>query len=154
MSLEKGWHTNWSQVPWYLFVSCNNISVTSNNTIRDTKPLTWNQFLWSMRNSLQRHFVISDWKNTRKHAEGVELYLHPFLTSALYRGQWSTSRPRRFIPVKEPQYSLNTVMGSPHRRSGRFGREINVLPSPGFESRINQLVAYISAPRYYWLQVK
>jgi len=148
------WHKNWSQVRCYLFVSCNNISVTRNNTTHDTKPLTWNQFLWSLRNSLERHFVISDCKNTRKHARGVEVYLHSFLTSALYRDQWSTSRPSRFIPVKEPQSSLNTLMGWSHRQSGRFGGEINVLPSPGSKPRINQLVAYMSAPRYYWLQLK
>jgi len=35
---------------------------------------------------------------------GVEVQLHSFLTSALDGGEWSTSRPSRFIPGKEPPF--------------------------------------------------
>jgi hypothetical protein len=34
----------------------------------------------------------------RKRIEGVEAKLHAFLTSALDGGEWSASRPGRFIP--------------------------------------------------------
>jgi hypothetical protein len=32
---------------------------------------------------------------------GVDVYIHIFLTSELIGGEWSASRPGRFIPVKE-----------------------------------------------------
>jgi hypothetical protein len=32
----------------------------------------------------------------------VDVYIHIFLTSALVGGEWSASRPCRFIPEKEP----------------------------------------------------
>jgi hypothetical protein len=31
---------------------------------------------------------------------GVDVYIHIFLTSALAGGEWSASRPDRFIPVE------------------------------------------------------
>jgi hypothetical protein len=31
---------------------------------------------------------------------GVDVYIHIFLTSALAGGEWSSSRPCRFIPVE------------------------------------------------------
>jgi hypothetical protein len=37
-----------------------------------------------------------------KGCEGVDLYIHIFLTSALAEGEWSASRPGRFTPEKEP----------------------------------------------------
>jgi hypothetical protein len=33
---------------------------------------------------------------------GVDVYTHVFLTSALVGGEWSASRPCRFIPGKGP----------------------------------------------------
>jgi hypothetical protein len=33
---------------------------------------------------------------------GVDVQIHIFLTSALVGGEWSTSRPGRFTPGKEP----------------------------------------------------
>lgn len=37
---------------------------------------------------------------------GACVYHHSFLTSALYGGEWSTSRPCCFIPGREPYYTL------------------------------------------------
>jgi hypothetical protein len=34
--------------------------------------------------------------------EGVYVYIHIFLTSALVGGEWSATRPCRFTPGKEP----------------------------------------------------
>ena len=38
--------------------------------------------------------------HTLKAYEGTEVWLHSFLTSALYGGEWLTSRPGRFTPGK------------------------------------------------------
>jgi hypothetical protein len=38
---------------------------------------------------------------------GVEIYLHPFLTSALGGDEWLASRPGRLTYWKEPRYPLN-----------------------------------------------
>jgi hypothetical protein len=57
--------------------------------------------------------------------------LHPFLTSALDGGEWSTSRPGRLTSRQEPGSCwIWGWMG--HRTSpGRFGGKS--LPMPGFE---------------------
>jgi hypothetical protein len=39
--------------------------------------------------------------------EGVEVYFQAFLTSALDRGEWSTSSPGYITPGEEPRYSLD-----------------------------------------------
>jgi hypothetical protein len=47
-----------------------------------------------------------------------------FLTSALDGGEWSASRPGRFIPqVKSTWYSLDRRLGGPQSRSGHSGGE-------------------------------
>jgi hypothetical protein len=43
------------------------------------------------------------------------------LDLALDGGEWSTSRPDRFTPEKELQFSLNRRLSGPHSQSGRFG---------------------------------
>lgn len=43
----------------------------------------------------------------------MEVYLHSFLTPALYGSIWLTSRPGRFIPGTEPLYPLNTKRVDP-----------------------------------------
>jgi hypothetical protein len=43
-----------------------------------------------------------------RHIGGVEVQLQSFLTSALYEGEWSASRPIRFIPLHR---QLNRSLG-------------------------------------------
>jgi hypothetical protein len=48
------------------------------------------------------------------------------LTSALDGGEWSASRPGRFIPKgKSPWYPLDERLGGPQSGSGRGGEEKN-----------------------------
>jgi len=54
---------------------------------------------------------------------GEEIWLHSFLTSTLYSGEWSVSRAGNF-DVRHP---LIGRQGGPHSRSGRSARKINVL---------------------------
>jgi hypothetical protein len=55
------------------------------------------------------------------------------LTSALDGGEWSASRPGRFILGKEPLDSLDRKLGGPRSRSGRGGEEKNSKPPPEIE---------------------
>jgi hypothetical protein len=64
---------------------------------------------------------------------GVEVRLHAFLTLALVGGEWSASHPGRFIPWKEPRYTLDRRLGGPQSRSGRGGKEKNSQVLQGLE---------------------
>ena len=54
------------------------------------------------------------------------------LTSALDVGGWSTPRPGRFTTGKKTRYALYRRLGGPQ---GRFGRERETSPTPGFDPR-------------------
>jgi hypothetical protein len=43
--------------------------------------------------------------------EWMYTYIHAFLTSALVGGEWSASRPGRFIPEKEPRAPIGKEAG-------------------------------------------
>jgi hypothetical protein len=58
-----------------------------------------------------------------RHVGAVEVRLHSLLTSALDVGGWSTSRPGRFVPGRDPQHPLHRSLGGPQCWSGRFGEE-------------------------------
>jgi hypothetical protein len=61
---------------------------------------------------------------------GVDVYIHIFLTSALAVGEWSASRPGRFTPRgKSARYPLDSMLGGPQSRSGRFGEEKILEPT-------------------------
>jgi hypothetical protein len=62
-------------------------------------------------NKAPRHKgILGEWRYSSTHS----------LTSALYRGEWSTSRPCRFTPRgKNPWYPLDMRLGVPQSRSGR-----------------------------------
>jgi hypothetical protein len=64
----------------------------------------------------------------------------PFLTSALYGGESSASRPGRFIPGESTlsQYPLNRRLGETQSRSGCYGEEKN-LAMPGIKHRPSSL---------------
>jgi hypothetical protein len=62
-----------------------------------------------------------------------------FLTSAVDRGEWLTSRPGRFKPGRDSRYPLKRRLGWPQRRSGHFRREEDLLPVPEIEPRTVQL---------------
>ena len=55
-------------------------------------------------------------------------------TSALDGGGWSTPRPGRFTPGKDPV----PIVGGPQGRSGRVRK---ISPPPGFDPRTVQPVA-------------
>jgi hypothetical protein len=70
------------------------------------------------------------------------LHLHAFLTSALDGGEWSASRPGRFIPSERaPWYQLDRRLGGPQSPSGRGGGEKNAQPLPELKPPIIQPVA-------------
>jgi hypothetical protein len=48
------------------------------------------------------------------------------VTLALYRGEWSASRPYLFTPRDCPRYALDRRLGGPQSRSGRYGEEKNL----------------------------
>jgi hypothetical protein len=51
------------------------------------------------------------------------------VTSAIDGGEWSASRPGRFISQgKSPWYPLDRMVGGPQSRSGRGGEEKNSQP--------------------------
>jgi hypothetical protein len=54
-----------------------------------------------------------------KKREGVEIYLHYLLISALDGGKKAASRPARFTLRKEPWYTLDRRLGRPQSRSGQ-----------------------------------
>jgi hypothetical protein len=57
-----------------------------------------------------------------------------FLTSALDVGEWSASRPFRFIPQgNRPRYPLDIRLGGVHSRPGRCEEEKNIFLRPGME---------------------
>jgi hypothetical protein len=78
---------------------------------------------------------------------GVDVYIHIFLTSALVGGEWSASRPCRFIHRgKSPRYPLDRRLGGPQSRSRRGGEE-NILVPPG-DSNSDPSVVQPVASRY------
>jgi hypothetical protein len=62
------------------------------------------------------------------HIRGVEVYLHPFVTSTLDEGERLTPCPSRLIPVAETLYPLNRELGVSQGPSGRFGEEESSCP--------------------------
>jgi hypothetical protein len=66
---------------------------------------------------------------------GVDVYLHEFLTSTLDEGEWSASRPGRFIP-RERVPRIHWIGGWVGPRAGLDGGEgekKNSQPLPGLE---------------------
>jgi hypothetical protein len=60
---------------------------------------------------------------------GADTWTHVFLTSELVRGEWSASRPSRFVPgERAPRYPLNNRLGGPRSRYGR-DQEVKILDS-------------------------
>ena len=59
------------------------------------------------------------------------------LTLALDEDAWSTPRPGRFTPGRDP-YPSYRRLGGPHGRSGQVR---NISPPPGFDPRTVQPVA-------------
>jgi hypothetical protein len=53
--------------------------------------------------------------------------LHKFLASAVSGIEWLTSRFGRFTPGKELRCPLDSKLGGPQSRSGRFGVEKNSI---------------------------
>ena len=69
---------------------------------------------------------------------GVEVYLHSFLTSAVDGGEWSTSRPGRFTPLKERWYVSNRRLGMPQSQSRRFGEDKILLPRAESQTSVHR----------------
>ena len=66
----------------------------------------------------------------------VEEQLYSFLTSAMYGGEWSTSRPGRFTSGNEQEAGL-----VPESAWTLWGGKKKFLPLTGFELRIVHPVA-------------
>jgi hypothetical protein len=64
-----------------------------------------------------------------------EVWLYPFVTSALEGDAWSTPRPGRFTPGKT-RYPLYRRLGGPEGWSGRVRK---TLPPPGFDPRTSRV---------------
>jgi hypothetical protein len=60
---------------------------------------------------------------------GVAVYIHPFLTSALYEGEWSASRPDRFTS-REVVPGTHWIGGWAGPRAGLDAVEKRKIPSP------------------------
>jgi hypothetical protein len=60
---------------------------------------------------------------------GMEIYLQVFLTSALDRGS-QAHVPAALAPEKSPWYTLDRRLGGPQNRSGRGGKEKNLMIDP------------------------
>jgi hypothetical protein len=78
---------------------------------------------------------------------GVEVQLHPVITSALNGGECPTAR---FTLAKETQYSLNTRLRAPQNRSGRFRADKNVWLQSGLEPQIDM---YSSGRKIYQINL-
>jgi hypothetical protein len=64
----------------------------------------------------------------------VNVLTRVFLTSALFGGERSASRPRHFTPGKNSREPLDRVLGGPQSRSGQHGEE-KIFTLPGLEIR-------------------
>jgi len=106
--------------------------------------------------------LATPWRNR----DEVEVLLHSFLASALYRGEQSISRSARFNARETPHCPLNRRLGGSQSRSEHFGGEKNHLPLSGFEiqniqfpylkknawTRISLSVQNVRADRQSWLK--
>jgi hypothetical protein len=66
---------------------------------------------------------------TWRHTGGVKVWLHAFLTSALNAGEWSASRPSRFIP-RERDPGTHWIGGWVGPRAGPDTVVKRKIPSP------------------------
>lgn len=101
---------------------------------------TWNVYLlWTVRTdrgaSGSRVFKIDFQSKAevlvhamKESGEGVEVWLHAFLTSALDGGEWSAFRPGRFIPGERTPVPINRRLGGPQWLCGSFRAEEKHLP--------------------------
>ena len=80
-----------------------------------------------------------------RHVGGMELYFHSLLTSALDRGDLSTSRSGRFTPEKRPSYtSKNVARWVPVPEWAFWIGERS--PLPGFELQHAHRLSVVSVP--------
>jgi hypothetical protein len=101
-----------------------------------------------------------------RHTEGVEVWLHSFLTLSLEEGEWPSNRPGRFTTEKQSRYPMKRKLDA-YRGSqpiGRFGKEkiscpcrnsnpgplLYRLRSPGSENivRVNVLRQLQNVPTF------
>lgn len=61
---------------------------------------------------------------SKRRMEGVELYLHSSITSALDRASGQHHSPAPLFPGKKPRYSSNRMLGGSNSRSLRFGERL------------------------------
>jgi hypothetical protein len=60
---------------------------------------------------------------------GVEVSLHPLLTSALHGGEWTASHAGRFIPGQKPVLRVELEDGGAEGRSGWFTKDVFFMPT-------------------------
>jgi hypothetical protein len=69
---------------------------------------------------------------------GLEVWLYPFMTSALEGDEGSASRPGRSLPPGKTRYPVYRRLGGPQGRSGQVRK---ISRPPGFDPRTVQPVA-------------
>jgi hypothetical protein len=86
--------------------------------------------------------------HSTKSYRGMEVQLHSFLTSVLYRGEWWASRPGRFNRrERAPWYHLNGQLVGPTSRYRPSGKKNYIyIYSPCWES--NQSSSAVKTVRY------
>jgi hypothetical protein len=74
--------------------------------------------------------------NPGRKSEGIDLLC--FLDLGTRSGEWSESRPGRFLPLGKTRYPLYRWLGGPQGQSGQVRK---ISPPPGFDHRTVQPVA-------------
>lgn len=77
----------------------------------------------------------------RRQSVGADVTLHSFLTAVIDGGEWLRLSPRRFNPVKTPQFPLFWQFDGTHSQSAYIGGEKNLLLLLGFKYRTFQPAA-------------
>jgi hypothetical protein len=72
---------------------------------------------------------------------GVEVYPHSFLTCTLDKSECLASRSDRFTPGERPLFPMNSMLGGPQIRSGRFRGNLIITPA-----RIRTRIPQLSSP--------
>ena len=115
------------------------------------RTLSWTR--WNQRQRCES-YRSSPYKMPRMPRGGVEVHLYSFVNLGARWDGWSTPRPGRFIPGKDP-LPLYRRLGGPQGRSGRV-REISPptgVPSsdrPALSESLYRLSSPYSCKSYFW----
>jgi hypothetical protein len=123
-------------------------------------PDLWKSIFWTTSQELQSH--CNRYQNlnevnvkfslylTKYHSMntrwGLEVWLHAFLTSTLYRGEWSASSPSHLTPKKTSpfRYPLDSEVRWASVSTAHVGEQEKHLPCPFRESKPRSSSSYPS----------